>query len=233
MATVKIGQPDQIGDAYLNREPAVIMTILKQPDINTIALTSDVEAALKELEISLPRSVQINSRIFRQSDFINTAVNNVFRVMLEGGLYVTLILFLFLLNVRTTLISLIAIPLSLMLSIIVLRVMGLTINTMSLGGMAIAIGALVDDAIIDVENVLKRLKQNHKKPKGEQLPVLQVIYHRLFCTPLFSGRYGGQDAETAWHHFYRFTGCLTGGGFNTNTCTFQLPADQSQTAGKR
>jgi CzcA family heavy metal efflux pump len=177
VATVKIGQPDQIGDAYLNREPAVIMTILKQPDINTIALTSDVEAALKELEISLPRSVQINSRIFRQSDFINTAVNNVFRVMLEGGLYVTLILFLFLLNVRTTLISLIAIPLSLMLSIIVLRVMGLTINTMSLGGMAIAIGALVDDAIIDVENVLKRLKQNHKKPKGEQLPVLQVIYH--------------------------------------------------------
>jgi len=177
VATVKIGQPDQIGDAWLNREPAVIMTILKQPDINTIALTNDVEAALKELETSLPEGVQINSRIFRQSDFINTAVNNVFRVMLEGGLYVTLILFLFLLNIRTTLISLIAIPLSLMLSIIVLRVMGLTINTMSLGGMAIAIGALVDDAIIDVENVLKRLKQNYKKPKGEQQPVLQVIYH--------------------------------------------------------
>jgi CzcA family heavy metal efflux pump len=176
VATVKIGHPDQIGDAYLNREPAVIMTILKQPDVNTLVLTVEVETALEELQASLPASVKINSRIFRQADFINTAVNNVFRVLLEGGLYVALILFLFLLNVRTTLISLIAIPLSLMLSIIALRVMGLTINTMSLGGMAIAIGALVDDAIIDVENVLKRLKQNHKKPKEEQQPVLKVIY---------------------------------------------------------
>jgi CzcA family heavy metal efflux pump len=176
VATVKIGHPDQVGDAYLNREPAVIMTILKQPDVNTLALTGEVEAALKELEASLPASVKINSRIFRQADFINTAIHNVFRVLIEGGLYVTLILFLFLLNVRTTLISLIAIPLSLMLSLITLRVMGLTINTMSLGGMAIAIGALVDDAIIDVENVLKRLKQNHKRPKKEQQPSLKVIY---------------------------------------------------------
>ncbi|MCK5068360.1 MAG: efflux RND transporter permease subunit, partial [Bacteroidales bacterium] len=132
--------------------------------------------ALEELEASLPVDVEINSKIFRQADFINTAVSNVFRVLLEGGLFVTLILFLFLLNVRTTLISLIAIPLSLMLSVITLRVLGLTINTMSLGGMAIAIGALVDDAIIDVENVLKRLKQNHRKPKEEQQGILKVIY---------------------------------------------------------
>jgi CzcA family heavy metal efflux pump len=177
VARVTIGHPDQVGDAYLNREPAVIMTILKQPNVNTLELTGEVETALEELKASLPPSVEINSNIFRQADFINTAVNNVFRVLIEGGLYVTLILFLFLLNVRTTLISLIAIPLSLMLSLITLRVMGLTINTMSLGGMAIAIGALVDDAIIDVENVLKRLKQNYKKPKEAQLPALQVIYH--------------------------------------------------------
>jgi CzcA family heavy metal efflux pump len=176
VAEVKIGHPDQIGDAYLNCEPAVILTILKQPNVNTLTLTGEVEAALEELEASLPVDVKINSKIFRQADFINTAVSNVFRVLLEGGLFVTLILFLFLLNVRTTLISLIAIPLSLMLSVITLRVLGLTINTMSLGGMAIAIGALVDDAIIDVENVLKRLKQNYRKPKEEQQGILKVIY---------------------------------------------------------
>jgi CzcA family heavy metal efflux pump len=176
VAEVKIGHPDQVGNAYLDREPAVILTILKQPNVNTLTLTGEVEAALEELEATLPANVEINSKIFRQADFINTAVSNVFRVLLEGGLFVTIILFLFLLNVRTTLISLIAIPLSLMLSVITLRVLGLTINTMSLGGMAIAIGALVDDAIIDVENVLKRLKQNHRKPKEEQEGILKVIY---------------------------------------------------------
>ncbi|MCP4311230.1 MAG: efflux RND transporter permease subunit [Bacteroidetes bacterium] len=176
VAEVKIGHPDQVGDAYLNREEAVIMTILKQPEVNTLTLTQDVESALEELEAGLPASLEINSRIFRQADFIDTAVSNVFRVLVEGGLFVTLILFLFLLNVRTTLISLLAIPLSLILSMITLQVLGLTINTMSLGGMAIAIGALVDDAIIDVENVLKRLKQNHRKPKDEQKNHLQVIY---------------------------------------------------------
>ena len=176
VAEVKIGHPDRIGDAYLDREPAVILTILKQPNVNTLTLTDEVETALEGLAASLPAEVEINSRIFRQADFINTAVSNVFRVLLEGGLFVTIILFLFLLNVRTTVISLIAIPLSLMLSVITLRVLGLTINTMSLGGMAIAIGALVDDAIIDVENVLKRLKQNHRLPKEKQLATLRVIY---------------------------------------------------------
>ncbi len=176
VADVKIGHPDRVGDASLNMEPAVILTILKQPDVNTLKLTRAVEEALQELENSLPADVKINSRIFRQADFIQTAVSNVFHVLLEGGIYVALILFLFLLNVRTTIISLVAIPLSLFLSLITLRVLGLTINTMSLGGMAIAIGALVDDAIIDVENVLKRLKQNHRKPKGEQQGTLEVIY---------------------------------------------------------
>jgi len=176
VADVKIGHPDRVGDASLNLEPAVILTILKQPDVNTLELTRAVEEALEELGNSLPADVKINSRIFRQSDFIQTAVSNVFHVLLEGGIYVALILFLFLLNVRTTIISLVAIPLSLFLSLITLRLLGLTINTMSLGGMAIAIGALVDDAIIDVENVLKRLKQNYRKPKGEQLGTLEVIY---------------------------------------------------------
>ena len=176
VAEVKIGHPDRVGDAWLDMEPAVILTILKQPNVNTLTLTSEVESALAELQSTLPKDVKINSEIFRQADFINTAVSNVFRVLLEGGLFVSIILFLFLLNMRTTLISLVAIPLSLMLSLITLRLMGLTINTMSLGGMAIAIGALVDDAIIDVENVLKRLKQNHRKPKAEQQGKLQVIY---------------------------------------------------------
>jgi CzcA family heavy metal efflux pump len=176
VARVKIAYPDQVGDAYLNGEEAVILTILKQPDINTLDLTRQVEEALNEMGATMPAELEINSRIFRQADFIQTAVSNVFKVLLEGGLFVTLILFLFLLNMRTTLISLLAIPLSLILSLMALRAFGLTINTMSLGGMAIAIGALVDDAIIDVENVLKRLKQNHRKPKEEQEGHLLVIY---------------------------------------------------------
>ena len=176
VAEVKIGHPDKIGDAFLDREPAVLLTILKQPNINTLTLTEEVDRALADLDATLPGDVVINSGIFRQADFINIAVSNVFRVLLEGGLFVAIILFLFLLNVRTTIISLIAIPLSLLLSLIVLRLLGLTINTMSLGGMAIAIGALVDDAIIDVENVLKRLKQNYRKPKEQQQGMLKVIY---------------------------------------------------------
>ncbi|MCF8347036.1 MAG: efflux RND transporter permease subunit, partial [Bacteroidales bacterium] len=160
LAEVRIGHPDLVGDAYLDREPAVILTILKQPDVNTLFLTEEVDRALAELAPSLPEGMEINAQLFRQSDFINTAIKNVFRVLLEGGFFVTLILFLFLLNWRTTVISLVAIPLSLLLSVITLKLLGLTINTMSLGGMAIAIGVLVDDAIIDVENVLKRLKQN-------------------------------------------------------------------------
>ena len=176
VATVKIGHPDKVGDAFLNAEPSVIMTVLKQPDVNTLQLTQAIDEALAELTPSLPADVRVNPHIFRQSDFINTAIRNVFQVLIEGGIFVTIILFLFLLNWRTTVISLIAIPLSLFLSIITLKILGLTINTMSLGGMAIAIGVLVDDAIIDVENVLKRLKQNHRKPKEQQEPILQVIY---------------------------------------------------------
>ncbi len=176
VARVAIGHPDKIGDGYLDREPAVILTVLKQPDINTLNLTEQVDQALADMAPSLPAGISVNSHIFRQADFIDTAVRNVFRVLIEGGFFVALILFLFLLNWRTTVISLVAIPLSLLLSVIVLKLLGLTINTMSLGGMAIAIGALVDDAIIDVENVLKRLKQNHRKPSEEREGMLKVIY---------------------------------------------------------
>ena len=176
VAEVRKGHPDLVGNAFLDREESVILTILKQPDVNTLNLTRDVETALEDLQQSLPPGVEINSHIFRQADFIDTAVRNVLRVLVEGGIFVSIILFLFLLNARTTLISLLAIPLSLVLSLITLRLMGLTINTMSLGGMAIAIGALVDDAIIDVENVLKRLKQNHRKELAEREGALKVIY---------------------------------------------------------
>ena len=176
VATVQTGNPPKIGDAFLNAKPAVIMTILKQPNVNTIQLTETIDRVIHELEKTLPSSVQIKPEIFRQSDFITTSIRNVENVLLEGGIFVAIILFLFLLNVRTTVISLIAIPLSLLVSLITLRILGLTVNTMSLGGMAIAIGILVDDAIVEVENVLKRLRQNHKLPPEQQKKTLSVIF---------------------------------------------------------
>ncbi|MCD4682330.1 MAG: efflux RND transporter permease subunit, partial [Bacteroidales bacterium] len=171
-----IGHSPIIGEAFLDKKPAVIMTVLKQPNTNTLSLSDDIDEALLNLTTYLPEGVVLNSQIFRQADFIDTAIYNVMRVLLEGGIFVSIILFLFLLNLRTTLISLTAIPISLLLSLITLNLLGLTLNTMSLGGMAIAIGVLVDDAIIDVENVLKRLKQNYRKPAGKRENTLTVIY---------------------------------------------------------
>ncbi|MCD4735747.1 MAG: CusA/CzcA family heavy metal efflux RND transporter, partial [Bacteroidales bacterium] len=176
VARVTVGHSPIIGDAFLNEKPAVIMTILKQSNTNTLTLSDDIDKALEGLSTYLPESVDLNAQIFRQADFINTAVNNVLKVLLEGAVFVSIILFLFLLNLRTTMISLTAIPISLLLSLITLDLFGLTLNTMSLGGMAIAIGVLVDDAIIDVENVLKRLKQNYRKEADLKENVLIVIY---------------------------------------------------------
>lgn len=176
VAKVEIGHSPLIGDAYLDMKPAVILTVLKQPNTNTLTLSGDIDEALLELKSYLPEQVEINAQIFRQADFIETAIKNVFWVLLEGGLFVSIVLFLFLLNFRATVISVVAIPISLLLSVISLKFMGLTINTMSLGGMAIAIGVLVDDAIIDVENVLKRLKQNHKLPPDKRVDSIKVIY---------------------------------------------------------
>lgn len=175
VATVQVGAADKIGDGSLNASPAVILTISKQPDVNTLELTESLDEAIAGLEKSLPPGVELKSHIFRQADFIDASISNLNQTLLEGAFFVVLVLFIFLMNWRTTLISLLAIPISLLVSIIVLKLLGYTINTMSLGGMAIAIGALVDDAIIDVENVYKRLRENIRKPAGERLPVLTVV----------------------------------------------------------
>ena len=175
VAEVKVGAADKIGDGSLNADPAVILTISKQPDVNTLELTERLDVAIAELETSLPESVEIRSQIFRQADFIDASISNLNMTLLEGAIFVVIVLFIFLMNWRTTLISLLAIPISLLVSIIVLKMLGYTINTMSLGGMAIAIGALVDDAIIDVENVYKRLRENICKPKTERQSVVTVV----------------------------------------------------------
>ncbi|UII31455.1 efflux RND transporter permease subunit [Fulvivirga ulvae] len=175
VADVQVGTADKIGDGSLNAAPAVILTISKQPDVNTLELTERLDEAIADLNHTLPKSVEIKSHIFRQANFIEASIDNLNQTLLEGAFFVLIVLFVFLMNWRTTVISLVAIPVSLLVSIIVLKLLGYTINTMSLGGMAIAIGALVDDAIIDVENVFKRLRENIRKPKVEQLPVLTVV----------------------------------------------------------
>ncbi|ADR21704.1 multidrug transporter AcrB [Marivirga tractuosa] len=175
VAEVKVGAADKIGDASLNANPAVILTISKQPDVNTLELTERLDAAILDLQNTLPKGVEIKSHIFRQANFIEASIDNLNQTLLEGAFFVVIVLFIFLMNWRTTLISLLAIPVSLLVSIIVLKLMGYTINTMSLGGMAIAIGALVDDAIIDVENVFKRLRENIRKPKAEREATLTVV----------------------------------------------------------
>ncbi|CAD5257012.1 MULTISPECIES: efflux RND transporter permease subunit [unclassified Imperialibacter] len=175
VATVRIGAADKIGDGSLNASPAVILTVSKQPEVNTLELTQRLDSAITDLSQTLPKGVNIQSHIFRQSDFIEASISNLNQTLLEGAVFVIIVLFIFLMNWRTTVISLLAIPVSLLVSVIVLKLLGYTINTMSLGGMAIAIGALVDDAIIDVENVFKRLRENIKKPRIERLPALQVI----------------------------------------------------------
>jgi CzcA family heavy metal efflux pump len=178
VAEVKIGGAiPKIGDASLNAQPAVLITIAKQPGTNTIELTKNIDDALAELTKTLPSAIKVNTKIFRQADFITASVSNIQKALLEGSLFVVLIMFLFLMNFRTTIISLIAIPLSLIASIITLKYLGLTINTMSLGGMAIAIGSLVDDAVIDVENVFKRLKENAQKSIQDKETTIKVVYN--------------------------------------------------------
>jgi len=176
VADVVIGSSDRIGDAALDGGPAVVLTISKQPSTNTLELTERLDATLVQLREGLPPGVRLHTEIFRQSDFIEASINNVQRSLLEGSIFVVIVLLVFLMNWRSTLISLLAIPLSLLVSVLVLEWLGFTINTMSLGGMAIAIGALVDDAIIDVDNVLKRLRENVKLPEAARRPLLTVIY---------------------------------------------------------
>jgi CzcA family heavy metal efflux pump len=160
LADVRLGPALKRGDASFNMQPAVVLTIQKQPNANTIALTEEIEQTLTGLQRTLPADVAIDADAFQQARFIETAVNNVSEAVIQGTILVTLFLFLFLWNFRTTFISLTAIPLSLLTAILLMSYFGISINTMTLGGLAIAIGALVDDAIIDVENVFRRLKQN-------------------------------------------------------------------------
>ena len=176
VAEIKIGSATKIGDGALKGNPAVIMTVMKQPGINTLELTDRIDKALVDLKKTLPGDLQINTQIFRQADFINSSINNIQKTLFEGSLFVIIILFLFLVNWRPTVISLVAIPISLLTTILILKWLGNTINTMSLGGMAIAIGAIVDDAIIDVENVFRRLKENAAKPVQLRENQLKVIY---------------------------------------------------------
>ncbi|MGB1295353.1 MAG: efflux RND transporter permease subunit [Flavobacteriales bacterium] len=175
IAEVKIGAADKIGDGSFNTSPSVILTISKQPEVNTLELTKQLDFAVEELKSTLPKGIVIENQIFRQANFIEASINNLNQTLLEGAFFVIVVLFIFLMNWRTTLISLLAIPLSLLVSIIVLNVLGYTINTMSLGGMAIAVGALVDDAIIDVENVFKRLRENIQLPKTDRRSTLDVV----------------------------------------------------------
>ncbi len=176
VAEIKIGAAQKIGDASSNTKPAIVLSIAKQPATNTLELTKKIDEAVAEMQSNLPRDIKINTHIFRQADFINASISNIQKTLLEGSIFVVIILFLFLMNWRATVISLLAIPISLIAAILTLHWLGYTINTMSLGGMAIAIGALVDDAIIDVENVFKRLKQNALKPESERKNKLTVIF---------------------------------------------------------
>ena len=176
IAEIAIGSAPKLGYGSLNGQPAVILTVLKQPNTNTLVLTQTIDENIANLKKSLPAHINIELNIFRQSDFIESSINNVQKALIEGSLFVIIVLFIFLMNFRTTIISLVAIPISLLISIIALKLLGYNINTMSLGGMAIAIGVLVDDAIIDVDNVFKRLKQNHALPKEVQKPVLDVVF---------------------------------------------------------
>jgi CzcA family heavy metal efflux pump len=176
VAEVVIGAAPKLGSATLNGEPAVILTVLKQPNTNTVKLTKIIDENIANLKKSMPAGIEINTRIFRQADFIESSVSNVKKALLEGSFFVILVLLVFLMNIRTTLITLVAMPISLLITIIVLRLAGYTINTMSLGGMAIAIGALVDNAIIVVDNAYKRIKQNAKLMPGERADNSTVVH---------------------------------------------------------
>ncbi len=166
-----------LGVASHRGKPAVLMTVTKQPDASTALLTEKLDKAVEDLKSQIPSDVNVSTDIFRQQKFIDSSIDNIKKSLYEGALFVIIVLFFFLMNVRTTLISLVTIPLSLLVSVLTLKFMGLTINTMSIGGMAIAIGSLVDDAIVDVENVFKHLRLNRKLPESERLPVLEVVFN--------------------------------------------------------
>ena len=166
----------KLGMASVEAQPAVLITVKKQPNTGTIELTENIETALADLQKNLPADIKVSTNIFKQSHFINNSINNVQRALIEGAIFVIIVLFFFLMNTRTTLISLVAIPLSAIISLLTLKALGLTINTMSLGGLAIAIGSLVDDAIVDVENVYKRLRANRLLPPDQRAQTIDIVF---------------------------------------------------------
>lgn len=178
IAEIKAGaKAPKLGLASHRGKPAVLMTVTKQPNASTIELTAKLDKAVEDLKTQIPADINVATDIFRQQKFIDSSIDNIKKSLYEGALFVIIVLFFFLMNVRTTLISLVTIPLSLVVSILTLKFMGLTINTMSIGGMAIAIGSLVDDAIVDVENVFKHLRQNRRLPESERKSVIEVVFN--------------------------------------------------------
>ena len=178
IAEIKAGaKAPKLGTASHRGKPAVLMTVTKQPNASTIDLTAKLDHAVQDLKTQLPSDINIATDIFRQQKFIDSSIDNIKKSLYEGALFVIIVLFFFLMNVRTTVISLVTIPLSLLVSILTLKAFGLTINTMSIGGMAIAIGSLVDDAIVDVENVFKHLRKNRQLPENERKPIPEVVFN--------------------------------------------------------
>ena len=178
VADVEMGvKSPKMGLASVSGKPAVLLTVTKQPSTSTLELTGKLDEVVEQMRSALPKNVKVHTQLYRQQNFIASSISNIKKSLVEGGIFVVLVLFIFLMNARTTVISLVTIPLSLLITMLVLHVMGLTINTMSIGGMAIAIGSLVDDAIVDVENVFKRLRQNARLPKEQRQGKLDVIFY--------------------------------------------------------
>ena len=178
VADIKVGnQSPKLGTASEKARPAVLLTVTKQPYTSTLKLTEQLNRSLDELKGNLPADVHISTDIFRQADFIESSVDNVQKSLIEGAIFVVIVLMIFLANARTTIISLVTIPLSFLVAMIVLNAMGISINTMTLGGLAIAIGSLVDDAIVDVENVYKHIRQNRQLPEADRVPIIELVYN--------------------------------------------------------
>ena len=243
IADVRIGAKlPKLGTASERGKPAVLLTVTKQPATSTLELTDKLETSLKDLQKNLPPDVKVSTDIFRQSRFIESSIGNVQKSLFEGGIFVVIVLFLFLANVRTTVISLVTLPLSLIASLLALHYMGFTINTMSLGGMAIAIGSLVDDAIVDVENVYKRLRENRMKPQEERRPILEVVFNAskevrmpilnstliivVSFVPLFF--LSGMEGRMLVPLGIAFIVALAGRSLDGDACTVLLPAGQGK-----
>ena len=183
VADIRIGEAIKRGDGSHNGQPAVILGIHRQPDVNTLALTRELEGVLERTQAELPAGMRLDTLLFRQADFIELALGNLFAALRDGTLLVIVVTLLFLANLRAGAVTLLAIPLSLLAAVVGLRLAGLSINSMTLGGMAIAVGSLVDDAVVDVENVARRLRENATLPAAERRPALEVVYRRQLRNP--------------------------------------------------